>query len=63
MIDMTAIALRRDIRAAVASGRTLSAIEQDILGNVPLPADSRDALWLYAWSLTWHRDRGRPRHG
>ena len=63
MSDMTAIALRRDIRAAVASGRTLSAIEQDILGHVPLPADSRDALWLYAWSLTWHRDRGRPLRG
>ena len=63
MLDMTAIAIRRDIRAAVARGRSLSAIEQDILGDVPLPLDSRDALWLYAWSLTWHRDRGRPRRG
>ena len=63
MFDMTAIAIRRDIRSAVASGRSLTAIEQDILGDVPLPVDSRDALWLYAWSLTWHRDRGRLLRG
>ena len=60
MLDMTAIAIRRDIRAAVARGRSLSAIERDILGGLPLSTDSRDALWLYAWSLTWRRERGRP---
>lgn len=51
-------AIRRDIRHAVHDGRTLSEIEHTVLDAMPLPADSRDALWLYAWSLTWRRDRG-----
>lgn len=58
---MTPIAIRRHIRTAVAGGSSLSSIERDLLAPMPLSDDSRDALWLYAWSLTWRRDRGRPR--
>ena len=51
-------AIRRDIRVAVTHGRSLTEIEHEVLDGVPLPGDSRDALWLYAWSLTWRRDAG-----
>lgn len=57
MLDMTPATLRSNIRLAVDSGQSLASIESGLLGNLPFSADARDALWLYAWSLTWRRDR------
>jgi hypothetical protein len=54
---MTPATLRSDIRSAVDSGQSLTHIERRLLGDLPFSTDARDALWLYAWSLTWRRDR------
>lgn len=54
---MTPATLRTHIRMAVDSGRSLAQIEHGLLDDLPFPVDKRDALWLYAWSLTWRRDR------
>jgi hypothetical protein len=54
---MSPISVRSDIRSAVARGESLASIETRVLAGVPVPRDARDALWLYAWSLTWRRDR------
>ena len=54
---MTPAILRNDIRTAVDRGHSLSQIESGLLGDLPFSTDKRDALWLYAWSLTWRRDR------
>ena len=56
---MTPATLRSDIRSAVDHGHSLRQIETGLLTDLPFPADRRDALWLYAWSLTWRRDRRR----
>ena len=56
---MTPSTLRREIRSAVDTGHSLRTIEDRLLGDLPLAPESRDALWLYAWSLTWRRDRPR----
>jgi hypothetical protein len=56
---MSPICIRRDIRAAVARGQSLTGIESALLAGLPLSTEERDALWLYAWSLTWRRDRRR----
>ncbi|MDX6643521.1 MAG: hypothetical protein QOD76_1483 [Solirubrobacteraceae bacterium] len=42
-------ALRREIDAAVLTGRTLEEIDTEILGPCALSEDARSALWLYAW--------------
>jgi hypothetical protein len=57
MLAMTPSTLRRDIRSAVDHGQSLRTIEDSLLGDLPFDPEARDALWLYAWSLTWRRDR------
>ena len=51
--------LREQIESAMADGATLTDVEDEILAGAPAGADSRDALWLFAWGLA-ERD-GDPR--
>lgn len=49
--------LRDQIESAMAHGATLHDVEEEILDGAPASADSRDALWLFAWGLS-ERDAG-----
>jgi hypothetical protein len=53
-------ALRERVEQAVRSGESLDRIEVEIVDEAPLPADLRDALWLYAWGLVERDGVGDP---
>ena len=40
---------------AVDDGDSLEEVELTLIEPAPLPADQRDALWLYAWGLEERR--------
>ena len=45
-------AWRERVAEAVSEGASLDEVEHELIEPAPLPADLRDALWLYAWGLT-----------
>jgi hypothetical protein len=54
---VSARTLREMIDLLVADGVTLAEIEREVIEPSGLTEDSRDALWLYAWSCI---ERVRP---
>lgn len=44
------------LAARLDAGEDLEAIERELIERAPLPAEERDALWLFAWS---YRARSR----
>jgi hypothetical protein len=52
-------AWRERVAEAVNEGASLDEVESSLIEPAPLPADLRDALWLYAWGLS-ERDEGAP---
>ena len=44
------------VEAMVMTGQPLESVEADI-GDMRLPDEQRDALWLFAWSLQKRRRR------
>ena len=47
--------LRTTIARALDEGASLDEVEQEIIGELPVSEDTRDALWLYAWGETERR--------
>ena len=45
-------AWRERVAEALSEGASLDEVEHELIEPAPLPADLRDALWLYAWGLT-----------
>jgi hypothetical protein len=45
-------AWRERVAQAVGDGASLDEVEDELIEPAPLPAEIRDALWLYAWGLT-----------
>jgi hypothetical protein len=45
-------AWRERVAQAVGDGASLDEVEDELIEPAPLPAELRDALWLYAWGLT-----------
>ena len=43
------------VARAVDDGDSLEEVEHSVIEPAPLPADARDALWLYAWGLEERR--------
>ena len=43
---------RERVAQAVGDGASLNEVDEALIEPAPLPADLRDALWLYAWGLT-----------
>lgn len=43
------------VARAVDDGDSLEEVEHEVIEPAPLPADARDALWLYAWGLEERR--------
>jgi hypothetical protein len=39
------------VAEAVGDGDSLEQVEHTLIEPAPLPAEDRDALWLYAWGL------------
>jgi hypothetical protein len=52
MTDVSALQAR--VRAALDEERSLVDVEREVVDGAELDPESRDALWLYAWS---YRDR------
>ena len=57
---------REEIAESVESGATIDELERDVIERPPLSRESRDALWLFAWSQlerrqirSWARAWGR----
>ena len=48
---------REQIGEAVAASTELKDLEHDLLDQLPLSRDARDALWLFAWATIERRDR------
>ena len=48
-------ALRERVAQAVGDGVPLDEVEESVIEHAPLPAEQRDALWLYAWGLEERR--------
>ncbi len=48
-------ALRERVAQAVGDGVPLQEVEESVIERAPLPAELRDALWLYAWGLEERR--------
>jgi hypothetical protein len=42
--------LRAQIEALLEGGSTINEVEEQIIEPLDLPAEVKDALWLYAWS-------------
>jgi hypothetical protein len=53
-------ALRREIDAAVAAGRSLDEIEVEVIGPCALSEEARAALWLYAEGCLGRAAMGHP---
>jgi hypothetical protein len=45
-------AWRERVAEAVGDGASLEEVDHELIEPAPLPAELRDALWLYAWGLT-----------
>ena len=43
--------LREKVAEAVDEGAGLQELEDHVIDHAPVDAESRDALWLYAWNL------------
>ena len=43
--------LRAQVAEAVDEGAGLEEVEARVIDPAPVDAESRDALWLYAWNL------------
>jgi hypothetical protein len=43
--------LREQVEEAVGEGADLHELEARVIDPAPVDAESRDALWLYAWNL------------
>ena len=52
--------LREKVEEAVDEGAGLEELEARFIDPAPVDAESRDALWLYAWNLL-ERDERPPR--
>lgn len=59
---MATRAWRERVAQAVGDGIPLDEVEESVIEQAPLPADARDALWLYAWGLA-ERERDREEIG
>jgi hypothetical protein len=42
---------RERVAQAVGDGASLEEVDDELIQPAPLPAELRDALWLYAWGL------------
>ncbi len=49
--------LKEKVAAAVGAGADLKEVEEDVIERAPLEPDVRDALWLYAWTLSEQAQR------
>jgi hypothetical protein len=48
---------REQIGEAIQASAELTDLEHELLDQVPLSRDARDALWLFAWDAIERRDR------
>jgi len=53
--------LKEKVAEAVGEGADLHEVEERLIEGAPVDAESRDALWLYAWGLLERAEGEGPR--